>query len=283
LSNPNIANPIASPIQSTQYYVTATGNGNCQTVDSVLVQVRSLPQLIGIGDTICQGETGLLQVSGANNYSWSPNLALSSTTGASVLANPIKTRTYTVIGTDAFGCQGRTNITLIVGKKPAVNLGPDRKVCKGTLVTLDAGNSGASFLWNTGETSQLINTYNPGIYVVKVSTALGCESRDTVVIVLKKCVFYPDVFAASRPTDVHTWEETEWNVYPNPHENFFIIENGEDMIGEKFKIMDLLGRIVLESKIESTRNQIETGFWPAGIYFIQMESRGELKKLIKKQ
>jgi gliding motility-associated-like protein len=39
LSNPGISNPIATPIQTTKYYVTVT-KGNCKQIDSVLVKVK---------------------------------------------------------------------------------------------------------------------------------------------------------------------------------------------------------------------------------------------------
>ncbi len=42
LSNPNIANPIASPTETTVYTVTATGLGECLSLDQVTVTVRPL-------------------------------------------------------------------------------------------------------------------------------------------------------------------------------------------------------------------------------------------------
>lgn len=42
LSNPNIANPVATPISSTQYAVTSTLSSGCELRDTVTVQVRSI-------------------------------------------------------------------------------------------------------------------------------------------------------------------------------------------------------------------------------------------------
>ena len=52
-----------------------------------------------------------LTASGATSYTWSPANGLSSTTGATVTANPVGTTTYTVTGTSN-GCVGTASITL---------------------------------------------------------------------------------------------------------------------------------------------------------------------------
>jgi hypothetical protein len=62
-----------------------------------------------------------------------------------------------------------------------VNLGPDTTVCQGTSVQLNAGISGATYLWSTGQTSQTINVTNPGTYWVSVNNACSL-GFDTVVV-----------------------------------------------------------------------------------------------------
>lgn len=54
--------------------------------------------------------------------------------------------------------------------------------------TLDAGNPGASYLWSTGASSQVITVSASGLYAVAVSDGAGCVSTDTLEVVI------PDVF-----------------------------------------------------------------------------------------
>ncbi|MDB4089590.1 PKD domain-containing protein, partial [Flavobacteriales bacterium] len=60
-------------------------------------------------------------------------------------------------------------------------LGVDTLKCKGENITLDAGNIGATYLWNTGDTSKTIQVITPGTYWVRVSSN-GCFEYDTVVV-----------------------------------------------------------------------------------------------------
>ncbi|MBL4561168.1 MAG: BspA family leucine-rich repeat surface protein [Labilibaculum sp.] len=64
-----------------------------------------------------------------------------------------------------------------------VDLGADLDNCQGTSVTLDAGNhSGVTYLWNTGETSQIVSVDTLGAFSVEVSSASGCVARDTILV-----------------------------------------------------------------------------------------------------
>ena len=68
--------------------------------------------------------------------------------------------------------------TLLLSQ-PMVELGTDRLVCGSAI--LDAGNPGASFEWNTGESTQTIEVSNTGEYWVKVTNA-GGENSDTIQV-----------------------------------------------------------------------------------------------------
>jgi len=73
--------------------------------------------------TIIKGSSTTLgvTVSGAKlpfSYAWSPAAGLSSTTVANPVAKPLATTTYTVIVTDANGCQGKATVTVKVIKPP---------------------------------------------------------------------------------------------------------------------------------------------------------------------
>lgn len=63
-----------------------------------------------------------------------------------------------------------------------VNLGNDTTLCTGQSLLLDAGNPGATFLWQDGSTGQTLNITTTGIYSVSVNAG-GCYfSHDTIKI-----------------------------------------------------------------------------------------------------
>lgn len=66
---------------------------------------------------------------------------------------------------------------------PVVELGEDITVCESTGQTLSAGNPGATYLWNTGETIESIIVPASGIYSVVVSRD-GCSSEDSIHVAL---------------------------------------------------------------------------------------------------
>jgi hypothetical protein len=47
---------------------------------------------------------------------------------------------------------------------------------------LDAENAGATYLWNTGATTQTISVNTAATYSVVVTTAFGCDASDAVVV-----------------------------------------------------------------------------------------------------
>ncbi|KAA9345809.1 LamG-like jellyroll fold domain-containing protein [Adhaeribacter soli] len=61
-----------------------------------------------------------------------------------------------------------------------VQITGNQSVCAGSPVTLTASPS-ATYLWNTGQTTQSITVTNPGTYSVRVTNVPGCSSTDSVV------------------------------------------------------------------------------------------------------
>jgi hypothetical protein len=61
-----------------------------------------------------------------------------------------------------------------------VNLGRDTAICSGATYTLNAGNAGATYLWNTGQTTQTITVSTSGLYFVDVTTT--STRRDSVLV-----------------------------------------------------------------------------------------------------
>ena len=65
------------------------------------------------------------------------------------------------------GCDSLITTKLIV--ENLQNNDKDTTICRGNLLTLDAGNQGSVYAWNTGETTQTITVSETGKYIVTVS------------------------------------------------------------------------------------------------------------------
>ena len=68
----------------------------------------------------CVGGSVSLSVSGASTYSWSPSTGLNTTSGASVIANPTTTTSYTITGTGSNGCTSSSTQTVTIGEFPVI-------------------------------------------------------------------------------------------------------------------------------------------------------------------
>jgi PKD repeat protein len=184
LSNPNIANPIASPSSTTTYTVTVT-SGNCTATDFVTVNVGTLVANAGNDVTICGGASTQLNASGGTSYSWSPTIGLSNPNIANPTANPNTTTTYTVTVTNG-NCSSTDQVVVTVNNVTA-NAGQDQTICEGASVQLNA-TGGATYFWSPPNGLSSVTVPNPianptttTTYMVTISSN-GCTASDMVVV-----------------------------------------------------------------------------------------------------
>jgi len=114
LSNPTIANPFFGDTISTEYIVSRINEFGCMGTDTIFVEVKDLPELNVSPNfpTICRDGAIPLTASGATEYEWLPAATLSSNMGTSVIASPTQPTTYTLAGTDEWGCRSSYFITV---------------------------------------------------------------------------------------------------------------------------------------------------------------------------
>ncbi|MFK7982540.1 MAG: PKD domain-containing protein [Saprospiraceae bacterium] len=189
LSNPNIANPIANPLVTTTYTVTATTAQGCTATDQVIVSVNNNASInAGADQTICQGSAAFLNATGGITYNWSPNTGLSNPNIANPVANPLVTTTYTVTATTAQGCTATDQVMVFIGNDPTVIGCPDKTICGGGSVRLTV-NGGVSWVWSPA--TGLDNPFSPApnaspstttVYTVTGTDANGCSSSDEVIV-----------------------------------------------------------------------------------------------------
>jgi len=186
LSSTNSAIVIANPSVTTVYNIVGNIAGcNSATQSSTMTVVPNPTVSIAPGTpSICIGTNIGLTASGATNYTWSPNSAISSTTGIAVTVDPTVTTTYFLTGEQA-ACTGTTAITVTVVPLPVVSIAlSSPTLCmdnfNNSLNTVTITASGATTYNWTGFTGLAANN-NSGATVVGTSILQSAIGSGTVI------------------------------------------------------------------------------------------------------
>lgn len=136
-------------------------SGCYSNIATVTVTIDVVSANAGNDVAICAGNAAQLNaVGGEAQYEWSPEYALSATTGASVSAEPTLTTNYSLTVTNEIGCVGRDEITVSVAASLTSNAGSDGSICQGNSTTLN-GSGGVDYHWSPAEGLDNTSIYNP--------------------------------------------------------------------------------------------------------------------------
>lgn len=132
------------------------------------------------------------------DFEWSPNQAISSTTGPSVIVSPLADQTYYVEMTDlTFGCTYIDSIAIDVGQPFNIDLPETLAVCNTAGVAIDATVNGPdtyTYFWS-GEAGTINNVFsasptivplNSGIYTVSATSSQGCSASEEIELILQE-------------------------------------------------------------------------------------------------
>ncbi len=186
-----------------EYKIIATQTeSGCTKKDSVVLTVDTVPNVQISGDTeICFGGSTTLTASGADSYAWANCLA----TSADITVSPVADSTFTVVGTNSYGCTASASETVTVNALPSATLTTqvngeaddnDIVICaKDTVVIAAPDEAGRSYVWKkdgqliSGETSRTLTlsniaTADAGTYTVVVTnTTTSCDSTSDPVTI----------------------------------------------------------------------------------------------------
>jgi PKD repeat protein len=182
---------LATPTLSTTYTVVGTDIYGCTASNTVSVTVHfPVINIVPPSAEICDGQSQTFAASGAIQYAWYPSTGLNVTTSATVTASPAISTTYTVIGTDIYGCPDTVTVPLIVYPQPqALFTYSPPQGCDSLLVTFNNLSTDANtFLWtfSDGSSSTQLNPSHwfsgPGNYSVTlyVEGDGGCNDTETL-------------------------------------------------------------------------------------------------------
>lgn len=159
------------------YSVTGTSSAGCSNTSTTTVTVLDNPGVTLNGpSSICNGSEATITASGADSYIWNTGATgptLTITTGG----------TYSVTGSSSSGCNSTASWTVQGKTTPSVTINGPSLICGNNTATLTASSNlpGATYQWNTGETTNSITVQYPGFYTVTVLLN-GCENTLTHIV-----------------------------------------------------------------------------------------------------
>ncbi len=194
LSDPTIANPIATVSEDISYIVSVmTADANCldQLKDTVDINIGGLGTATVTPDTLlCGIVAGVsIQAGGGDTYQWSPSASLSCDDCPNPLASPNETTTYSVTVSQG-NCNEVLMTTLHVGLIPSISVPETITAEAGDEISLTATGNFEMLEW-TDEAGNLLSGTTPMItasetttYTATAINAGGCTSSAMLTIVV---------------------------------------------------------------------------------------------------
>lgn len=221
-------------------------------------------------NTICTGETAVLTAFGANTYTWSNGL-----NSPVIQVSPLSNTTYSVYGTNNFGCVGLNSMPINVLPLPNINVVSSKSLsCSGEQIVLTA--SGANtYTWQSGNQLYFGNPVNLALFASGTVSVTGkasssCRNTNTIQQLVVECtgliqeIKYPDDIV----------------VYPNPGSGIYTLIF-PDTTPREVQVFNLLGSLMMSLNcVENSLELILGEEFPAGIYNINVKqglsSKGHL-------
>ncbi len=159
-----------------KYNLTISKRG-CGNTDSINIYKFPLKEFnLGSDTAHCTNNPVMLDATtaGAQHYLWS-------TTDTMPVIGALQSGLYWAEASNGT-CQYRDSVNLIIKPQPVVELGNFfSDICDNINQVLDAGNPGAKYAWNLGDTTRLLPVTTPGFYKVMVNLN-GCTVSDSIQI-----------------------------------------------------------------------------------------------------
>ena len=199
----NVPSLISDTLTTTTYFqatIACQSSNLFSTTPPIAVKVNPNPNPIititsSSRDTICKGDTLSLTASGAVNYVWSITGTPSYNTNATIRVSPVAITTYSVVGTDTYGCKSTTATQAVgVGTPPTLTLtNSNPAICLGgtSTLTVKATTTGAygltyTYNWTPGvlssTTTATVTPTSTTLYTVTVIGQDGCSATDTSTV-----------------------------------------------------------------------------------------------------
>ena len=137
-----------------------------------------------------------------------------------IVAHTAGKNKVTIVSVD--GCIESDSMSIF--QFPVLNpgLGNDTQICVSSFIDLSAISSMETYLWNTGETSQYIRSYNKGKFTVLVKNAIGCIAEDSINVTsdpdaVPNELFMPDAFTPNEDGVNDYFPENKYSNLSSPY------------------------------------------------------------------
>ena len=206
LNNYSIQNPVASPTESTDYLLVATGVCIDSVWQSVILYEPDFDLIISIDTLICQGGEADLFASTSGSvdaWEWSTSPSFSSiiSTSQSVSVSPTSNTTYYVRAREDVCNTFLTEQVMVMIHQFEYYLVPEYILCPGNTVNLSIVNQNSSdeLTYSWGPIAQIISgeeTDSPLVgpatattYYVTITNQMGCVTNDQVNVNIDNLLF----------------------------------------------------------------------------------------------
>ena len=250
---------------SGKYYLRATKQNGCSTLDSTIVTINSVPTAnAGADQIICENNNVLLHASGGIRYLWSPSADFADATLADQSIQPANTTVYSLTAFNQYNCFSNDSVKITVLKNIKMDAGSDMHIMQGESVQLHATVSGDvdkiswSPLYNISNAASLnpvVSPDNDFIYTITATSPNNVCSNvsDEVFIKVFKNLNIPNVFSPNGDGINDTW----------------VIDKIEDYPQVSVKVFNRYGQIVFLStgNYHSWDGTYNGAALPVGTYF----------------
>jgi hypothetical protein len=259
-----------NPTNPTNYSVIGLNAASgCTASASQMINVNPAPP-VGVftpNSSVCLGSSINLTAFGASSYTWNTN----ATTNV-ISVSPTSPTTYTVLGSNSFGCTGQAVQAVGVNPLPQVTIlssNPSDLACAEDWTTLSYNGTGAvTFQWLSSNGVLVGNpvSVNPQMtttYTLIGTSAQGCSNQFVYELNVTTCVGLNQVSASANGI----------SVFPNPNNGVFSIEwkNGAVKTAE---VSDIAGRVVYTGVSEMNVMNVDLSGFSKGVYFVKVQSNG---------
>lgn len=266
-----------SPMFNTTYSVIGTNTvSGCSNLVEKLVVVNQLPliSIVAFDNAICPGESITLYGTSGVSYTWSAGPAFTQY----ITVSPQTTTSYTLLGSNAFGCVGTAIQQVIVNPTPVIAVTGNTYICAGYPTNLSASATGVNnFEWKASD----LYLQSPVVSVAPMATtaytvsgvdANQCKGTAVVVVAVEPCTGLKNINGASNKV----------SVYPNPNNGVFTVElnNNAD---KTIEVIDVTGRVVLTAQTANATTEVNINSLSNGVYYIKVKSENttEVLKVVK--
>lgn len=225
------------------------------TVDSVLVP----------GCSQSNGSLGVAVTGGTPGYTY-----LWSNGQTTALATNLAAGSYNCYITDNNGCQDTLFTTLNPNNPPTVTLSltiPDTLCGTEAAVTLGGGSPAGGTWGGPGVTGNQFDPgqVSPGLTLINYfyTDSNNCSGSATDSVYVDICL------GAEKPVAATTWA-----IYPNPVQDFIIIDFAASQLNAQLVLCDATGRTLHAVTVNGKRTALDVNMLEGGIYFLSLHDQG---------